>query len=428
VDKNYNHNKRNKKYAIVFLPRVRWDSGDYRRSEALADEMSKKSNIELVLYINHPQFFLFCLYRVFRNFINKLFKKEFRSNNSLIVKCSFIYQVCSKLFIANPIYFVPKRFQTKRREKRGKYFFNLNYYLIALWLKNKTKFPNIIFVDPFRNNVLTELPHFKYTILAADVYDDPFDQPLARALFKSQKQLERRKTEFIDVLQKADIIFANSQHLINKYFGDKQCKVHLIPSGIKINNSINYKDSKALPCDLVSIKRPRVGYVGNLNYSIDIDLLIYVLENNKFVNFILIGKPKGNKKGILKELTKKYNNLILLGHKPHKVIKQYINNMDVLFSFKRTEMTKGNDSLKIYEYLLSGKPIVTTPVSPAKKFKDSLYIGEDVAEFDRYLKIALKEDNIFLNEKRKKLAMMNSWENRVNKMLEKLYELKINNK
>jgi len=334
----------------------------------------------------------------------------------------FPIRIHAKFFVLTPLRVIPKKFRPRNNNGRRKNaLLNLRYHLINRWLNMNTEGTRIALADPFRQGVSSELDRLNCQYLAADIYDDPFDPPLASALFRSNKEHAERKKEYLSVLQKADIVFANSQHMINQYFHGEARNVNLIPSGINLDNFVSYKDP--VPLDLDAIRKPRVGYVGNLNYSLDIDLLIGLLKKNTDANFVLIGKPKGKNGTILTELSGKYRNLVLLGHKPHRLIPQYLINMDVLFSFKKTEMTRGNDSLKIYEYLATGKPIVTTPVSPAESFKDSIYVARDMRQFNKYLKDALEENNVSLQEKRKKLAEMNTWEKRVDTILEKISQL-----
>ena len=42
--------------------------------------------------------------------------------------------------------------------------------------------------------------------------------------------------------------------------------------------------------------------------------------------------------------------------------------------------------MKIYQYLLSGKPIVSLPLSPADRFAGLIYVASDKFQFVEYLK------------------------------------------
>ena len=163
--------------------------------------------------------------------------------------------------------------------------------------------------------------------------------------------------------------------------------------------------------------------MGNLNYSLDLKVLKYLLEKNPEKNFILIGKPqpfikKGKK---ILNYEKRYSNLKLLGHRPNYLVPLYLSDMDILFSFKSPKLTRGNDSLKIYEYLAIGKPIITTPISPAQNFNDFISIAQNKFEFNQYLNKSLKEKENYKSIDKSKLVK-HTWENRVDFIMKKIKE------
>ena len=417
-------NKKEGRFTVIFLPRASWNSGDYRRSEAMADTIARRKEVELVLYINPAASPIVPIYRLMRNNGEERFQRKFlrETFRLLTIMSPFPIRIHPKFFVLTPLRVIPKKFRLRNNNGRRKNaLLNLRYHLINRWLNMNTEGTRIALADPFRQGVSSELDRLNCQYLAADIYDDPFDPPLASALFRSNKEHAERKKEYLSVLQKADIVFANSQHMIDQYLQQEERSAYLVPSGINLDQFLI--NQGAVPWDLKAIESPRVGYIGNLNYSLDIDLLLYLLTENTNVNFVLIGNPSGKNGTTLTQLLGKYRNLILLGHKPHGVIPRYLQHMDVLFSFKRPDITRGNDSLKIYEYLATGKPIVTTPVSPAESFKDSIYVARDMRQFNKYLKDALEENNVSLQEKRKKLAEMNTWEKRVDTILEKISQL-----
>ena len=48
------------------------------------------------------------------------------------------------------------------------------------------------------------------------------------------------------------------------------------------------------------------------------------------------------------------------------------------------------DPIKFYDYLASGKPIVTTRVPPVEKFKDEVHIADTPSEFVNHIQGILK--------------------------------------
>ena len=119
-----------------------------------------------------------------------------------------------------------------------------------------------------------------------------------------------------------------------------------------------------------------------------------------------------------------YANFHFLGEKNYKDVPLFTEKLDVLISFKKNDFTTaGGDSQKIYEYLATGKPIVTTPVPPAPRYKDVIYVAHDKVEFAEYLGKALEEDDPEKRTRRMEIARENSWEKRADVILEKVVGL-----
>jgi len=404
---------------MLLLPRSSWNSGDYRRPEGIADALTTHPNVNMVIYINTPRFPV-----QLHNLTGK--QKETSAVNG--VKRALRFNILPtkakhNLLVFTPFIIFPRRFQfgpiLRSMVNR---VLALQYRFISNWLRHHSDKPRIAFVNAFRKGVLDALACLTYDLLAVDIYDDPFDDPLAKEIFRSKEEWKRAKDHYEELLKQADVVFANSEHLVSKYSKYvKSSQIYLLPSGV--NLKAEQLEQVGVPADLQEIGYPRAVYTGQLNYSLDIDILVYLLEKNPKCNFVLIGKPIGETGKRLMQLEKQYPNLYLLGHKPHTLIRSYQKHADILFSFKNPHMTKGGDSLKIYEYLRTGNPIVSTKVSPAHRFNDLIYVANDKHQFDEYLKQALREDDQEKREKRKQAARDNTWEKRVDVILERVLRL-----
>jgi hypothetical protein len=76
--------------------------------------------------------------------------------------------------------------------------------------------------------------------------------------------------------------------------------------------------------------------------------------------------------------------------------------------------------MKIYQYLATGKPIVTTPVSPADRFDNVMYVASDKFEFVKYLKLASEENDPEMRRKRINMALENTWSKRADIILNRV--------
>ncbi len=104
----------------------------------------------------------------------------------------------------------------------------------------------------------------------------------------------------------------------------------------------------------------------------------------------------------------------------YKSLPNYTHYFDVaIVPFKINEHTKGNNLLKLHDFLAMGTPIVSTRIGGANDLKDVIRIAQSPSDFMKEIEKALLDDNYDNVLKRKNVAMKNSWHNRV-KELEKL--------
>jgi glycosyltransferase involved in cell wall biosynthesis len=72
---------------------------------------------------------------------------------------------------------------------------------------------------------------------------------------------------------------------------------------------------------------------------------------------------------------------------------------------------------KIFDYLATGKPIVSTALPALEDFRDCVRLAASPDEFVRLLKEALVENDAALREKRKQRARENSWAARAEEIM-----------
>ena len=191
-------------------------------------------------------------------------------------------------------------------------------------------------------------------------------------------------------------------------------KVVLLPNGVDADGFKNKAENFPIPEDIVSIKKPVVGYIGGLSPWIDMELIAYCAKCLKNWSFVLVGPVTsyGIEKGV-----KNIPNVYLLGPKPYKYIPSYIKAFDVcLIPFKVDKMGDPSDPLKLYEYLSIGKPVVSTAIAQIKKLSDIVYIGGDKDSVVKKIEEAYKKRNDNINN-RCQYALQNSWTNKTNEMI-----------
>ena len=84
-----------------------------------------------------------------------------------------------------------------------------------------------------------------------------------------------------------------------------------------------------------------------------------------------------------------------------------------MIPFKINELTQNADPIKLYEYMATGKPIVSTDLHEVKKFS-CVKIARDYNEFGKYItdSILNTRDSVEV-KKQVDLAKENSWDTRI---------------
>jgi len=226
------------------------------------------------------------------------------------------------------------------------------------------------------------------------------------------------------VIQQMEKELAHSAHLIvvtspTLYDSKSQLNEHIV----LVPNAVDYDAFSAVlaqeaapPADMAAIEPPLAGYVGAVNDKLDLELLSRVAQRCDDWSFVLVGPVSiSDEEGqralqILRTLP----NAHLLGRKQVQEVPLYINACDVcLLPYRVNEWTRNIDSLKLYEYLACGKPIVATDVPAAQRFSNVVQIAESEDDFVTSMQVALSEDNSALYDARRHIATQHTWQQRV---------------
>jgi len=346
-------------------------------------------------------------------FVNPLvsIRTFFRKNNnhnssSRIINTLFPSKVASKILVYAPMNIVPHRkYLTKlKRIEHGitlKYIRHLNDQKPYILFMNC---PNIMM-----QYLLDEL--LKSAELSIFDFSDDF---VELGYGEQTTELFRRTTT--KYAKAADIVLTVNDHIKKKY-GFLNSNIHVIRNATNYYN-FNRKAYKTIEFfeKVKQDKKPIIGYIGIANMSrIDADVLDFLLAKRPDWQFVFIGS-------IHLKFTERYLHYKNVQHIPpvdYESLPDYIRYFDVaVVPFKINENTKGNDLLKLHDYLAMGKPVVSTDVGGAKDLKDSIVIADRPVEFLEGIEQALVNDNYEHVLKRRNLALQNSWGNRVKELEE----------
>lgn len=165
------------------------------------------------------------------------------------------------------------------------------------------------------------------------------------------------------------------------------------------------------------IPRPRIGYVGALNEKIDFDLLAAVAQARPDWQLVLVGAldltAHPHKADALRHAEGE-TNVYWLGRVPVTQVPGAIASLDVcLLPYEQNAWTANIDSLKLYEYLACGRPVVSTDVPAARAFQPLVRIAATPAAFIAAIEAALTDNAAETVAARRAAAAANTWDMRV---------------
>jgi teichuronic acid biosynthesis glycosyltransferase TuaH len=216
-----------------------------------------------------------------------------------------------------------------------------------------------------------------------------------------------------DILVKnVDMVICTSKELRNK-------KALLNPNAYFIPNAANISHSKkTLNPDLAESKildgipKPIIGYFGAIERRIDYDMMQDLFAANRDKSFVMTGPID---RYYIKEEEYKAPNLYLTGPVPYDELPAVLKGFDVaIIPFKKDEVSSDIFPLKLFEYLGSGRPVVSTDFNPDLKdfTHGTVPYCTSTEEFSAAITEALK-DNPALQQKRLEVAADNTWEHRI---------------
>lgn len=368
-----------KRYNICYYSHIPW-GWIKQRPQFLAEELSKFHDVTFI----YEQPFL----------ISGILPSKDRKASNLIIKC--IYRLPLDRFAI--ISFI-------------------NNFIVWLQLKKNLASADIIWLTDPRPYV--RLSKSVFNFLVYDCMDDTseFESIKNQPSFaKRINQLERK------LVEKSKIIFSSSDTLksriLEKYSVNKS-KINVVNNGIALRN-FEISPRKELPSEVelhfneAKDKQNKVfTYVGTISSWFDWDALLEILAHDERCFIFLVGPL---------ETTLPANERIKhLGVIAHEHVGLVLERSDLLLMpFKINKLITSVNPVKMYEYILANKPIISCQYSEIEKFSDFVYFYKNISEISSLLE-EIKTNNFDCKYRvDQSFEVINCWKSRVEEMLSKI--------
>ncbi|MDO4845934.1 MAG: glycosyltransferase [Oscillospiraceae bacterium] len=216
-----------------------------------------------------------------------------------------------------------------------------------------------------------------------------------------------------DLARQCDVVFATAKPLADRLAAFNP-NVTFIPNGANYERFAQAAQEQPLPPEMETIPRPCFGFVGALQPCIEYRYVQAAAKARPDWSFVFIGAEKPGADLLdLKELP----NVFFLGLKPNEELPKYLAHFDACLNlFAESDLSKDVSPLKFYEYLATGKPVVSTPQpDQVLQFAEIIHIARSEEEFVQACEESLSDQNA---EKRMEQGKLSSWDARVDQMCE----------
>jgi glycosyltransferase involved in cell wall biosynthesis len=186
------------------------------------------------------------------------------------------------------------------------------------------------------------------------------NQKLRAALGVAQKTMRSNGT----------IICAVSRELADRLAGEGRGIV--IPNAI---DTVTWSVARSAPSSVAALPRPLGAYAGTVDDRLDVDA-IHTLVRSKALASVAILGPIADA-GVAERLAAEPG-VFVLGPMTQHDLAGALQSADVcLLTHTVTPLTRAMSPLKLYEYLASGAPVVTTDLPPVRNVDERVVIAAD---------------------------------------------------
>lgn len=378
------------KLNIVCISPAPWDYPVWTNRQHIMSRLSKNHR---VLYVFNPVFLRSCFKRIISLKKNKIVSMLNEINSNLFVFTPFIIPFINKMPVIRSV-----------NTLIGSFFLKIAF--------NKLGFNKYIvwFYDP---EAVGYLDYLNPQLSCYDCVDEYSTMPDYSTMRKKRRleQLER------ELIKRCDLIFTTSMNLYHqkKQLNEKTFLVENV-GDFEHFNKVNHGKLK-LPQDFPNVSFPVIGFIGAMDhYKVDFDLIEFIADTRPQWHLIMIGSRMNSKDKRAPYPIR--NNIYYLGGKEYSNLPDYVAQFNIcIIPYKINEYTKNVFPIKFFEFLATGKPVVTTALPALLQYKSIVNISQSYDEFLHAIEKSLYHDSEDQKKERLQIAKNHTWESRKDRLL-----------
>jgi hypothetical protein len=219
------------------------------------------------------------------------------------------------------------------------------------------------------------IKHFSPRRVITDIVDDQRTWPGT-----PKTQVDEMSRNYAEVLAASDIVLCNCEP-VRRSFSPLFSNIHLIENGEDPHPPQAAGPNHPIYKEMLASQGQVIGYVGNLEAKMDIELLEKISRQIPDSLLVLIGSTHANQ-AILRLL--KLPNVRMPGVVPYEEVGAWVKAFDVgIVPHKRSEQTAHMHPLKTYVYLRHGIPVVHTDLENIGMQHELMHRAKSHEEFVR---------------------------------------------
>lgn len=227
----------------------------------------------------------------------------------------------------------------------------------------------------------------------AAVVFDSMDNMMTYPHFWSSEKAAAKKG-YSEMLALADYSCANSQRTVDCFKAEFDKSVALIKNGVfqpRLVDSSSVEQIKQINSAKSSYESC-AGFVGKFGLRMDHEFIEKLARTNPDCLFVFVGLELAGQCDAFNKVVANNPNILKLSAVPSAYLYAVLDEFDVLmipYSVGKNE--NSGDPLKLYQYLMTDKPIACTPVREVGEYADYILISYDATEWSLLLENPMRE-------------------------------------